>query len=156
MAVASPSPADPELEHTAWDLQPLVDGAGDEGARAQLAQALQRAQAFAKLHAGKVTEIDATTLEQAMRELAEIQELAGRAGTYAGLRFSVDTSDPAGGALLQEVQERATEIETTLLFFELEWAALVRRARRVRCSPTSAWTFCAHHLATCAATASTC
>ena len=25
---------------------------------------------------------------------------------------------------MQEVQERGTEIETTLLFFELEWAAM--------------------------------
>ena len=31
---------------------------------------------------------------------------------------------PTRGALLQLVQERATEIETKLLFFELEWAAL--------------------------------
>src|SRR5436190_6399789 len=42
----------------------------------------------------------------------------------AALRFSVDTADPANGALLQFVQEQATAIETTLLFFELEWAAL--------------------------------
>ncbi len=59
-----------------------------------------------------------------MHELATIQELVGRAGTYAGLCFSVDTADPVAGALMQEVQERGTEVETTLLFFELEWAAL--------------------------------
>ena len=46
------------------------------------------------------------------------------------LRFAVDTADPANGALLQRVQERGTAIETQLLFFELEWAALERRARR--------------------------
>jgi oligoendopeptidase F len=143
--LAASQPSDPELEQTAWDLQPLVDGAGDEGARSQLTQALQRAQAFAKLHAGKVTEIDATTLEEAMRELAVIQELAGRAGTYAGLRFSVDTSDPAGGALLQEVQERATEIETTLLFFELEWASLCDEHADALLADERI-EFCAHHL----------
>ena len=59
-----------------------------------------------------------------MRELAAINELVGRAGSYASLRFATDTADPARGALLQLVQERATEIETKLLFFELEWAAL--------------------------------
>ncbi|MBV9811070.1 MAG: M3 family oligoendopeptidase, partial [Solirubrobacterales bacterium] len=47
-----------------------------------------------------------------------------RVGSYASLRFSTDTADPARGALLQLVQERDTEIETLLLFFELEWAAL--------------------------------
>jgi oligoendopeptidase F len=36
----------------------------------------------------------------------------------------VDTADPATGALMQRVQERGTVIETQLLFFELEWAAL--------------------------------
>ena len=87
-------------------------------------EALERSQAFAARYAGKLAELDSAGLEQAMRELGAIQELVGRAGTYAGLRFSVDTADPAAGALMQEVQERGTEIETTLLFFELEWAAL--------------------------------
>ena len=59
-----------------------------------------------------------------MRELAELQELAGRAGSYAILNFSGNTADPARGALLQRMQEKATAIETALLFFELEWAAL--------------------------------
>ena len=59
-----------------------------------------------------------------MEELAAIHDLIGRAGSFASLRFSTDTADPARGALLQLVQERATEIETKLLFFELEWAAL--------------------------------
>ncbi|MGH2911058.1 MAG: M3 family oligoendopeptidase [Solirubrobacteraceae bacterium] len=146
--MASPTasaPLDPELEQTAWDLSPLVNGAGDEGARAQLAQALERARAFANLHAGKVCKIDAPTLEAAMRELAVIQELAGRAGTYAGLRFSVDTSDPAAGALLQEVQERSTEIETTLLFFELEWASLCEEHADSLLTEERL-EFCAHHL----------
>ncbi len=65
-----------------------------------------------------------------MLELAEIQELVGRAGYYAALSFSVDTVDPANGALLQKAQEQETAIQTTLLFFELEWAALSRGARR--------------------------
>ena len=34
----------------------------------------------------------------------------GRAGSYAALRFSTDTADPASGALLQQVQERETAI----------------------------------------------
>ncbi|MBA2767462.1 MAG: oligoendopeptidase, partial [Solirubrobacterales bacterium] len=40
------------------------------------------------------------------------------------MRFSVDTADPKIGALLQRVQEKGTQIETRLLFVELEWAAL--------------------------------
>jgi oligoendopeptidase F len=144
-SVAASQPTDPELEQTSWDLDPLVDGQGEAGARAQLQEALERAQAFAARYAGKFVELDSAALEEAMRELAAIEELAGRAGTYAGLRFSVDTSDPAHGALLQEVQERATQIETTLLFFELEWAALSGGQAEALLADERL-EFCAHHL----------
>ena len=59
-----------------------------------------------------------------MTELAALYELVGRAGSYAMLRFSAATDDPATGALLQKVQERGAAIETELLFFDLEWQAL--------------------------------
>jgi len=125
MATSPPAiPTDTEAEQTAWDLQPLVDGEGSEGVKRRLEEAVQRSEAFAERYAGRFAELDRAGLARAMRELAEIQELVGRAGSYAALDFSTATSDPARGALLQLTQERATEIETKLLFFELEWAAL--------------------------------
>jgi oligoendopeptidase F len=142
---AASESTDPELQASAWDLDPLVDGRGPDGARAQLKQAFERAQAFAARHAGKLGELDGAGMEQAMQELAAIQELVGRAGTYAGLCFSVDTADPAAGALLQEVQERGCEIETTLLFFELEWAALPDE-RAESLLDDERLTFCAHYM----------
>ena len=143
-AVATES-TDPELERAAWDLEPLVDGEGEAGVGRRLEEALTRAQAFAERYAGKLGELDGAGLAEAMRALAEIYELVGRAGTYAGLRFSTDTADPANGALLQMVQERETAIETTLLFFELEWAALAEgRAEGLLVDP--GLDFCRHHL----------
>jgi oligoendopeptidase F len=59
-----------------------------------------------------------------MEELAELSELIGRAANFAHLRFAADTADPANGALVALVTERATAIRTELLFFELEWVAL--------------------------------
>jgi oligoendopeptidase F len=139
------TPADPELEQTAWDLDPLVGGQGEDGARGQLEQALERSKEFAARYAGKVAELDVAGLKEAMHQLADLHELIGRAGAYAGLRFSTDTADPARGALLQEVQERATQIETTLLFFELEWAALAdERAGELLAG--DGLDFCAHYL----------
>ncbi len=137
---------DRELQETAWDLAPLLDG--EEGAaavKARLAEALERAQGFAERHAGKLSQLDGAGLVEAMEELAAINDLAGRAGGYAALRFSADTSDPDNGALLQLVQERETEIETTLLFFELEWAAL-EEERAQELLATEGLDFCAHHL----------
>jgi oligoendopeptidase F len=116
--------ADPELLATEWDLEPLVGGEGAAGVERMLEEATGRASAFAETYAGNLVKIDAAGLEAAMRELGEIEELVGRAGSYASLRFATDTAEPTRGALLQRVQEAATEIETKLLFFELEWAAL--------------------------------
>ena len=80
-----------------------------------------------------------------MHELAELQELVGRGGYYAALRFSTDTADPANGALLQWVQEQETAIQTTLLFFELEWAALSDEQAEALLAGEGL-DFCAHHL----------
>src|SRR5205823_3531541 len=57
-----------------------------------------------------------------MQGLAEVHELIGRAGSYVGLDFAADTTDPARGARMQRVEERATQTGTKLLFFDLEWA----------------------------------
>jgi oligoendopeptidase F len=146
MAAAAPTePSDPELQAASWDLEPLVAGEGEQGVRSRLTQGLEHAQSFAETYAGKLDQLDSAGLAQAMRELAEIQELAGRGGYYAFLRFSTDTADPANGALLQWVQEQETQIQTTLLFFELEWAALPDE-RVSELLAGEDLDFCAHHL----------
>ena len=124
MATTADHLADPELLETEWDLAPLVDGEDDPGVDRLLDDGKRRADAFAERYAGKVAQLDGAGLREAMHELETINELVGKAASYASLKFSTDTADPARGALLQRVQEKATAIETELLFFELEWAAL--------------------------------
>ena len=86
-------------------------------------------------------------LVEAMRELERIYELVGRAGGYASLWFSVDTSDPERGALLQRIREQGAQIETSLLFFELEWNELDdERAEELLAADEL--DFCRHHLRT--------
>jgi oligoendopeptidase F len=134
-----------DVEQVEWELAPLVDGDEQAGALRLLDEAEERARVFADAHAGKVADLDAAGLREAMLELGAIEELAGRAGTYAMLRFAVDTADPEIGALLQRVQERGTTIETTLLFFDLEWAALDdERAEELLAG--EGLDFCRHHL----------
>jgi oligoendopeptidase F len=146
MAATVPAePTDPELQETAWDLEPLVEGEGQEGVGRRLSDALGRASSFAERYAGKLGELSSMQLRDAMGELASIYELVARAGYYAALRFSTDTAEPANGALLQSVQEQETQIQTTLLFFELEWAALSdERAEELLAG--DGLDFCAHHL----------
>jgi oligoendopeptidase F len=145
LSTTSETQTDPELQSTEWDLEPLVRLGGTVSVEGLLEDALERATRFAETYAGRVAELDSTELEAAMRELAEISDLAGRAGSYASLRFSTDTADPERGALLQKVQEGSTEIETKLLFFELEWAA-VDDARVEELLAARGLDFCRHHL----------
>ncbi len=145
MTTVSDHLADPVLLASEWDLAPLVDGDESEGVEVQLADARRLAADFAQRHAGAVAKLDSAGLRAAMEQLAKIHELIGKAGNYAALRFSTDTADPARGALLQHVQERATEIETLLLFFELEWAA-IDDARAEELLAAGDLEFCAHHL----------
>ena len=145
MTTAASDDMDTELEQAAWDLEPLLDGEGEPGVERRLEEALKRSQAFAERYAGRLGELDGASLAEAMHELGAIYELVGRVGTYAGLRFSTDTADPANGALLQKVQDRETAIETTLLFFELEWAALAEAGAEELLSDPRL-DFCRHHL----------
>jgi oligoendopeptidase F len=152
MAATAPGPTDPDRpelreQGPAWDLEPLVEGEGPSGVERRLAEALQRAQEFSGRYAGKLGDLDSDALREAMLALATIHDLVGRAGTYAALRFSTDTADPANGALLQAAQERGTAIETTLLFFDLEWAAL-DDARADELLGGEGLDFCRHHLRT--------
>src|SRR5947209_7545388 len=111
-----------ELERVLWNLDDLVDG--EQGALTALDEADRHAAGFEDRYRGALESIDADGLRAAMEELAKIEELVGRAASYAQLRFSTDTADPTSGALLQRVEERATALATKLIFFELEWAAL--------------------------------
>ena len=137
--------SDPELLATEWDLGPLVDGEGEAGVERLLDRARDLSKDFARRYAGHLAELDAAGLQAAMSTLGEIYELVGRAGSYASLRFSTDTADPPRGALLQRVQERATEIDTELVFFELEWASL-DDDQVERLLSDERLDFCRHHL----------
>ena len=112
-----------------------------------LTEARERAEAFAERYRGRVAELDVAELAEAMHELAEIHDLGGRAGSYAVLSYSLDTADPARGALLQKARELGAAIETQLLFFDLEWNLVPdERAEELLAAPELA--FAAHHLRT--------
>ncbi len=147
MADSVASPPDRALEDARWDLEPLVKGAGPEGARGLLGEAARLAEDFAGRYRGTVAELDAAALATAMRELEDLFDRVGRAGSYASLAFAVDTQDPATGALVAEVSERGAAIETSLLFFDLEWNELPdQRAEQLLGGPEL--DFCRHHLRT--------
>ncbi|MCU0269718.1 MAG: M3 family oligoendopeptidase [Acidimicrobiales bacterium] len=122
MAVTEDAPPadDPDLSaaDVAWDIDPLLQDRSID-------DLLDESDAIAAELAGvrgTVADLDAERLAGFMHRFAALQELLGRAGSWSSLRFAVDTLDEANGALLQKLQERATEISNQLIFFELEWA----------------------------------
>jgi oligoendopeptidase F len=137
------------LDEVTWSLDDLLAGqdpADPEAAvTALLEEADREAEAFATEYQGKVAELDSAGLREAMEKLASISDLAGRALNYAHLRFAADTADPANGALLQMGSERATAIQTRLIFFELEWVALDDETAEAMLSGDGL-EFCEHHL----------
>ena len=136
--------ADRTAADVAWDLEPLVDGRGAPGVDALLDDAESRAGALAGFR-GRIAALDATELAELMEQLAVIGDLVGRAGSYAGLRYSVDTADPELGALMARTEERSTAISNELLFVDLEWAA-VDDEQAAALLEDAALAFCRHHL----------
>jgi oligoendopeptidase F len=145
-------------DQTTWRLEDLLTSDAGDGAPADdkppeemvdqlLTRADKLAEEFSAAHAGKVADLDGPGLLAAMNTLAEISDLAGRALNFAHLRFAGDTADPKIGALLQSGSERATSIQTKLLFFELEWVA-IDDARADELLETEGLDFCRHYLRT--------
>lgn len=141
--------ADPDLLASRWNLAPLLDGDEQDGVDRLLSRADAIAAELTRLHQGHVAELDGAGLTAAMRALAEIQDLIHRANIYAELRLAADTADATSGALLQQVNERRTALDTQLQFFELEWtAADDESAERVVSEAGDELEFAAYHLRT--------
>jgi oligoendopeptidase F len=90
--------------------------------RDDLGAAQREAEQLSETYRGRVADLSAAQLAEALDELEAVQDRAGRAYTFAYLRWSTDTNDPERGALLQHVKEAYTQIEQQLIFFETEWA----------------------------------
>ncbi len=101
----------------AWDLSDLYPAPDSPELESDFARAEDSAKAFSEAYAGKLA---GASLEAAIAEYERIEEILGRLGSYAGLLFSGDATDPALGKFYQTVNERITTISTYLLFFTLE------------------------------------
>jgi len=112
-----------------WDLDDLYVGADDPRIAADLDAALARARAFEAAYRGKI-EPGPTPglLRAALTELEALYEQMDRPGTFAGLRHSAKTDDPARGALLARTREQRTATNRHLIFFDLEWVKVADEA----------------------------
>ena len=130
-----------DVNDIAWDIDSILDGRSID----ELFDAADAAADELAALRGRVGALDAGELAEAMQSMATVMDLLARAGYHPMLSFSTDTSDPARGAAMAHSQERATQINTKLIFFELEWAAADDdHVARIIDDPRL--DFCRHHL----------
>ncbi|UFN47990.1 M3 family oligoendopeptidase [Roseomonas sp. OT10] len=103
-----------------WDLSDLYAGADDPKLAADLDWAEAEAVAFEAAHAGKLAALSGDALAGAIARFERIEEVLGRAMSFAQLRFSGDATDAENGRFYQTMQERATAIGSHLIFLTLE------------------------------------
>ena len=111
-------------EAVEWNLSDLYESPDDPRIESELDESNAAARTFRERYRGKLAELSAAELNDAVAELERIQSIATRVETYARLRQAADSSDQSRGALVQRVRERHTQIDTELLFFDLEWSEL--------------------------------
>jgi oligoendopeptidase F len=111
-------------EEVAWDLSDLYDGGDDPRLAQDVEQTEKAAAAFRERYYRRVAELSAAELRAAIEEREEIESTFTRAIYYAHLWFSTDMNDSQRGALVARLTEKGAAIDTQLLFFGLELAAL--------------------------------
>jgi len=111
-------------EDVAWDLSDLYESGDDPRIDQDLAEADKAAAAFRERYYGRVAELSAVELADAIDERERIESVFTRAIYYAHLWFTTDMADPPRGALVARLTEKGAALDTQLLFFGLELADL--------------------------------
>jgi oligoendopeptidase F len=105
-----------------WDLSDLEPDA--EQATREIDELLTRARDFAERRRGTVGSAGAQALRELLDELDELTQDASRIFFYATAREHTDATDPETNDLATLARDRAADLESALLFVELEWLAL--------------------------------
>jgi oligoendopeptidase F len=108
-----------------WDLSDLYAGIDAPEVAADIERVAADSAAFEARYSGKLAELaqgpeGGGRLAEAIVALEAIEEVIGRLGSFAGLVYSGDTTDPVRAKFYGDLQDRLTTISTHLLFFPLE------------------------------------
>ncbi len=107
-----------------WKLSDLYPSAASPEYKAALEKAQEGAKAFEAKWKGKLQAAAELTGEKglgaALKEYEALDDLLGRIGSFAGLTYFSDTSNPANGKIYGDAQSKLTDLSAHLLFFALE------------------------------------
>lgn len=123
-------------ESVIWNLDDIYAGAEDPKFATDIDSAKLAARKFREKYYGKVAQLNAVGLRNAVADLEKLTADLMRPSIYAMLRYTTDTADPARGALRQRMLEMSTVLSSETLFFVLEWVAVDdERAERLLSDP---------------------
>ena len=103
-----------------WNLEDLYPSPTSAEFQHDLDRAAADAKRIADNYKGKLAGLgkDGPFLAEAVRAYEALSDVMGRLGSYAGLLYAADTTDPAKAKFYGDVQEKLTAISTDLVFFE--------------------------------------
>ena len=105
-----------------WNLSDLEPDAAQ--ARRDWEELVERARDFAGRRRGTVGRSGAEGLRELLDELDELTQDISRVHFYATAREHTDATDPEANDLATVARDRGADLESLLLFVELEWIAL--------------------------------
>ena len=110
-------------ETVTWDLGAMYAGIDDPALWRDAEEAVAAARAFGERYRGKLADLDAAALADAVAELERIVGAAYRVRVFPELEFEAEATEERAAAA-QRAQEQESRVKQELLFFELEWAGL--------------------------------
>jgi oligoendopeptidase F len=107
-----------------WDLSDLYAAEDAAELTSDLAWLKAECEAFASDYEGKMADLDAGALAACIKRYEEIDVIAGRIMSFAGLRYYQQTTDGGRAKFMSDMQDKITTYTTTLVFFSLEFNTL--------------------------------
>ncbi len=112
-----------------WNLADLYAGMDSPKLKDDMADAMREAKAFSDAYAGKLANIAAKPgaaqkLFDILKRYEALDDLMGRIGSYAGLIYATDTTNPAHAKFYGDTQGHLTDAAGHTLFFALEFNRL--------------------------------
>jgi len=107
-----------------WNLGDLYQDGGDPALDADAQWCVAEAAAVRSRFRSRVAVLDAGELLGLVERLESLDARLSRLGTFAFLDFTTCMENSGAGALLQRMEELASQCKKEVVFFELEWNGL--------------------------------
>lgn len=105
-----------------WDLSDLYGGLDAPEVKRDLDKAAAEAARIKAAYAGKLADCakDGAKLAEAVKAYEALSDLMGKLGSFAGLEYARNQTDPKRAKFYGDVSESLTRTSSELVFFELE------------------------------------